>query len=145
MNLQWIAMALAFSAPDDASANLLRLVASYSGGAELSITVDGSDVEFVADGAKAFGAHTACRFLASRGPAAEQLLGSTPEQQGKVGGNARQWRYAEQAVSSVAPAACGLACPAQPHSRPATSRPLASSRPACIQSGPLATHHVARV
>lgn len=80
-------MALAFAAPDQATANLLRLVAGFGGleASQLSISVGGvDDVEFAADGVKAFGAHTACKFLASQGSKATELLGDTPEQQAKV-------------------------------------------------------------
>lgn len=76
-------MALTFTAPDEATANLLRLVASSSG-VEISASVAGSDVEFLADGSKAFGLHTACRAIAAKSAAAAQLLGGTPEQQAKV-------------------------------------------------------------
>lgn len=76
-------MAHSFTAPDEASAQLLKLVAAY-GGVKLSVDISGQDVEFVANGSKAFGLHTACRFLASLGSAAAQLLGEAADQQAKV-------------------------------------------------------------
>ena len=80
-------MTLSFAVPDEFHQALLRLVASSSGlgEAQLSITVGGvTDVEFTVDGTQAFGAHTACRFIAGLSPAASQLLGDSPEQQAKV-------------------------------------------------------------
>lgn len=78
-------MALAFTVPDEATANLLRLVAAYSGlDAQPTVSSSAADVEFSAEGVQAFGEQTACKYIASKGHAAEQLLGSTPEQQAKV-------------------------------------------------------------
>jgi len=88
-------MAHSFAAPDQATANLLRLVAGFSGLADsqLSISVGGvDDVQFATDGVKAFGANTACMFLASQGSKAKELLGDTPEQQAKV--RPLQWAMA---------------------------------------------------
>lgn len=78
-------MALSFAVPDEATANLLRLVAAYSGvEAKLTVSSSAADVEFSAEGVQAFGEQTACKYIASKGHATEQLLGSTPEQQAKV-------------------------------------------------------------
>lgn len=82
-------MAHAFTVPDAAAEKLLRLVAGASGVQHLNITVNGggSEVQFTsADGHKASGAHTACRYLVSLGGTAAQLLGDSPEHQAKVGG-----------------------------------------------------------
>lgn len=81
------AMAFSFAVPDAAAENLLRLVGSYAGlDRELTISVGGvAEVEFTADGTQASGAHTACRYICSKSPSAEQLLGQDAEQQAKVG------------------------------------------------------------
>ncbi|PSC67857.1 nucleic acid-binding [Micractinium conductrix] len=79
-------MPQAFQVPDEATARLLRLVAGAAGlpDGQLAISVGGVDEVIFSgpDGAPAFGAHTACRLLASLGPA--ELLGATPEHQAKV-------------------------------------------------------------
>ncbi len=78
-------MALSFTVPNEATANLLRLIAAYSGvEAQPTVSSSAADVEFTAEGVQAFGEHTACKYIASKSHAAEQLLGSTPEQQAKV-------------------------------------------------------------
>jgi hypothetical protein len=79
-------MSMSFSVPDEASAQLLRLVASCSGRvAPLDISVGGAAEFTAADGKAGSGLNTACRYVASLSPAAQQLLGETPEQQAKVG------------------------------------------------------------
>ena len=78
---------LAFKVPDESTRRMLQLVASYGGlQKELDIVVGGvDDVEFQdASGAKRTGSNTAARFITSMCPAAERLLGSTPEQQAQV-------------------------------------------------------------
>ena len=91
-----------FAVPDDATAQLLRLVATCGGlGQQLDIKVDGSlaDVEFVAaDGTKASGANTACRYIASQSPRAAELLGENTEQQAKVAGQRPQCARARPAA-----------------------------------------------
>ncbi|KAI7837794.1 hypothetical protein COHA_008422 [Chlorella ohadii] len=80
-------MAHSVTAPDAAAESLLRLVAEAGGLQHLNVTIDAtsSDVRFTAaDGTPAFGAATACRWLASLGSAAAQLLGETPEQAAKI-------------------------------------------------------------
>ncbi|KAL4429006.1 hypothetical protein ABPG77_006045 [Micractinium sp. CCAP 211/92] len=78
-------MALSFTVPDEATANLLRLIAAYSGvEAQPTVSSSAADVEFTAEGVQAFGEHTACKYIASKSHAAEQLLGRTPEQQAKI-------------------------------------------------------------
>ncbi|KAL4440332.1 hypothetical protein ABPG75_003333 [Micractinium tetrahymenae] len=78
-------MALSFTVPDEVTANLLRLVAAYSGvETQPAVSSSAADVEFSAEGVQAFGEQTACKYIASKGHAAEQLLGSTPEQQAKI-------------------------------------------------------------
>lgn len=77
-----------FKAPTAEAANLLKLVATYCGVASnvaITVTPDVKDVEFVADGAPAFGLNTACRSMAGQSPASTQLLGQGAEQQAKVG------------------------------------------------------------
>ncbi|KAI3431480.1 hypothetical protein D9Q98_004532 [Chlorella vulgaris] len=76
---------MSFSVPDEASAQLLRLVASCSGRvAPLDISVGGAAEFTAADGKAGSGLNTACRYVASLSPAAQQLLGKTPEQQAKI-------------------------------------------------------------
>ncbi|PRW39127.1 methionyl-tRNA synthetase [Chlorella sorokiniana] len=80
-------MAHSVTAPDAATESLLRLVAEAGGVQHLNVTIDAtsSDVRFTAaDGTPAFGTATACRWLASLGSAAAQLLGETPEQAAKI-------------------------------------------------------------
>lgn len=87
------AMVLTIAVPDDSSAKLLRLVAAYSGLNEpFDVAIKNvTDVEFAAaDGSKAFGAHTACCYIASLSPSANQLLGDSAEQQAKVRGAAAE-------------------------------------------------------
>lgn len=87
-------MAHSVTAPDAAVESLLRLVAEAGGVQHLNVTIDAtsSDVRFTAaDGTPAFGAATACRWLASLGSAAAQLLGETPEQAAKVRGASLNW------------------------------------------------------
>ena len=78
---------LAFTVPDSQSANILRIVAAYSGnGGHLDIAVRGiEDTEFIdSDGTKLSGIHTAARHIAHQGSKAEQLLGASPEDQAKI-------------------------------------------------------------
>lgn len=87
-------MAHSVTAPDAAAESLLRLVAEAGGLQHLNVTIDAtsSDVRFTAaDGTPAFGAATACRWLASLGSAAAQLLGETPEQAAKVRWGVPNW------------------------------------------------------
>jgi hypothetical protein len=66
---------------------MLQLVANYGGVQEhLEINVaDVPDVTFTGqDGVEHVGANTAARFIAGMSPAAEQLLGRTPEQQAQA-------------------------------------------------------------
>ena len=90
-------MAHSVSAPDAATESLLRLVAEAGGVQHLNVTIDATsaDVRFTAaDGTPAFGAATACRWLASLGSAATQLLGETPEQAAKVRAATPNWGLA---------------------------------------------------
>ena len=89
-------MAHAVTAPNAAAEALLRLVADASGLQHLNVTLDATsgDVRFTAaDGTPAFGAATACRWLASLGGSAAQLLGDTPEQAAKVRGGMPNWGW----------------------------------------------------
>lgn len=106
------------SAPDAAAESLLRLVAEAGGVQHLNVTIDATsaDVRFTAaDGTPAFGAATACRWLASLGSAATQLLGETPEQAAKVRAATPNWGLAAVggivgggAAASAAAVASGL-------------------------------------
>ena len=121
-------MAHSVTAPDAAAESLLRLVAEAGGVQHLNVTIDAtsSDVRFTAaDGTPAFGAATACRWLASLGGAATQLLGETPEQAAKVrgrpaqlaltaaGSDRRRWNGGSAATAQTA---CPVPLPAKPNS-----------------------------
>ena len=80
-------MAPSFAVPDEPTAQLLRLVAAYSGVSGVDISTNGSLSDFeisAADRCKGFGAHNSCKFIACMSPASAQLLGEGAEQQAKV-------------------------------------------------------------